>query len=290
MAIRGTKKSAEALEILFETGKKPTQQDFFDFIASFYHKDEDISFLISLAASTLTDAQVGSNNSRYMTALRVYQAIVWHVRLAKLPLLNLDIADVVNQRITDTLNALMATNDGDNVINTLGELFQAFQNFTEEIGGINLLRNRIVGLENLLHQVPNNLRQVQNTFDSLQTQVTTAQNAANSAQTKANEAWDKGVDAYNRANAAQSTADTATTKANTAQTKANEAWDKGVDAWNRANTAQDGANNAWNKGVQAKTVADAAAQDASNALGQLGALTGVTLPGILNRLHNLDGL
>ena len=290
MAIRGTKKSAEALEILFETGKKPTQQDFFDFIASFYHKDEDISFLISLAASTLTDAQVGSNNSRYMTALRVYQAILWHVRLDKLPLLNLDVAGAIDARITQTLNQLMATDDGDNVINTLGELFQAFQSFNEQVGGINLLRNRIVSLENLLDDVPNNLRQVQDTFDSLQSQVTTAQNAANAAQTKANEAWDKGVDAWNRANAAQSTADTGVANAATAQTKANEAWDKavaawdkGVDAWNKAKGAQDSANHAINLG-------NAAGQDASNALGQLGALTDVTLPGILSRLHNLDGL
>jgi methyl-accepting chemotaxis protein len=234
MANRGTKKTVEALEVKFETGKKPEEQDFFDWMASFYHKDEDISFLISLAKATLTDMQTAVDNSRFVTAIRVYQSILWHVRLAKLPLLNLDVTELVDNSINAFFAQLMATDDGDNVIDTLGELIQAFQSFNEEVGGINALRSRIGSLESLLYEVPNNLRQVQNTFDSLQSQVTAAQNSANAAQASANAA-------QSSANAAQGTADYAVGLANAAQTSANSAQGTANYAVSLANTAQSSA-------------------------------------------------
>lgn len=188
---RGTKKSIEALEQKFETQKKPTQQDFFDMMSSFYHKDEDLAFLISLSKATLTDAQAGEDHSRFMTALRTYQAIEYWGRLGKLANLYSDVNTLIMQRIGEMWNTLLATNDSDNVINTLGEIFLVLQNFNEWTGGIksefdffhSVLRDlsgervvkntfenhnsRLSNVESRLLDVPNNPRQVQNNFDSL---------------------------------------------------------------------------------------------------------------------------
>jgi hypothetical protein len=297
MANRGTKKTVEALEVKFETGKKPEEQDFFDWMASFYHKDEDISFLISLAKATLTDMQTAVDNSRFVTAIRVYQSILWHVRLAKLPLLNLDVTELVDNSINAFFAQLMATDDGDNVIDTLGELIQAFQSFNEEVGGINALRSRIGSLESLLYEVPNNLRQVQNTFDSLQSQVTAAQNSANAAQSTAdygvslaNAAQSKADDAWNRANAAQGTADYGVSLANAAQSKAD-------DAWTRANNAQYRADDAYSLAYTAQLQGYGYAADIttnSNDINNLKIWKVYTadpqFSSIFSRLHALDGL
>lgn len=263
MAIRGTKKTIEALELLFETGKKPTQQDFFDFLSSFLHRDEDISFLVSLAKATLTDVQVGVENSRFMTSLRTYQSILWWVRLGKLPLLNTDIVELVDGRI----NALFATDDADSIIDTLGEVIQAFQGFNEEVGALNTLRSRILSLESILYQIPQNLRQVQNTFDSLQSQVTTAKNTADSAVSLANNAQSAANGAQGTANSAQSSANNAQTSANNAQYKADDAWDRANGAQGTANGAQGSANNAQNTANSATTLANNAQSKANDAYG-----------------------
>ncbi len=245
MAIRGTKKTIEALEVFFETGKKPTQQHFFDWMASFYHKDEDISFLINLAKATTTDMQVGEDNARFVTALRVYQAILWWVRLGKLPLLQMDVQELITDNINDFFNnTLMAVDDSDTTINTLGELILAFQDFQEQTGGINSLRDRIIDLELVLHEVPKNLRQVQNVFDSLQSQVTAAQNTANTAVSLANNAQATADNATTLANNAQATADNATGLANNAQATADNATGLANNAQATADNATTLANNA----------------------------------------------
>jgi hypothetical protein len=242
---RGTKKTIEALESLFETGDKPTQQDFWDWMSSFYHKDEDLAFLIKLAQATVTDVQAGENNSRFMTPLRTYQAILWWVRLGKLPLLFGDIQELITENIDAFNTALLAVNDADNVIDTLGEVYQAFEGETEDIGLIRKLRLRIQDLELVLHEVPKNLRQVQNTFDSLQSQVTAAQNSANNAQSTANLAESKADNAQGTANtaeskadAAQSTGDTARAEAAAAQGTANLGVSKADNAQGTADSVQ----------------------------------------------------
>lgn len=266
MAIRGTKKTVEALELLFETGKKPKQQDFFDWMASFYHKDEDISFLINIAKATLTDAQTGSDNSRFMTALRVYQSILWWVRIDKLPLLSLDVSEMINDAINNMWSQLLATNDGDNVIDTLGEVFQAFQDFSEQIGTIKNFSDRIGAMETVLHQVPGNLRQVQNTFDSLQNQVYNAQARAD--------------DAWTRANNAQGTANDAVGLANNAQSSANNAQARADDAWTRANNAQGSADSAYGLANDAHSKLGAFGYNSQNAYNQHNALQNYTYTAI----------
>lgn len=188
---RGTKKTVEALEQKFETQKKPVQQDFFDLLASFYHKDEDLAFLISLSKATVTDVEAGEDNTRFMTALRTYQAIQFWTRLGKLTNLYSDVNNLIMQRINEMWTQLLANDDTDNVIDTLGEVFAAFQNFQEWTGGIksefdlfhSLLRDltgervvkntfenhdgRIGNIELRMLGVPNNERQVQNSFDDL---------------------------------------------------------------------------------------------------------------------------
>lgn len=188
---RGTKKTVEALEQKFETQKKPVQQDFFDLLASFYHKDEDLAFLISLSKATVTDVEAGEDHTRFMTALRTYQAIQFWTRLAKLSNLYTDVNNLIMQRINEMWTQLLANDDTDNVIDTLGEVFAAFQNFQEYTGGLNahfghfysvlrdmsgerVVRNtfdnhdsRIGNLEYRMVGVPNNERQVQNSFDDL---------------------------------------------------------------------------------------------------------------------------
>lgn len=188
---RGTKKTVEALEQKFETQKKPVQQDFFDLFASFYHKDEDLAFLISLSKATVTDVEAGEDHTRFMTALRTYQAIQFWTRLAKLSNLYTDVNNLIMQRINEMWTQLLANDDTDNVIDTLGEVFAAFQNFQEFTGGLNahfshfysvlrdmsgerVVRNtfdahdgRIGNLEYRMQGVPNNERQVQNSFDEL---------------------------------------------------------------------------------------------------------------------------
>ncbi len=188
---RGTKKTVEALEQKFETQKKPVEQDFFDMLASFYHKDEDLAFLISLSKATVTDVEAGEDHTRFMTALRTYQAIKFWTRLGKLSNLYTDVNTLIMQRINEMWSQLLANDDTDNVIDTLGEVFAAFQNFQEYTGGLNahfshfysvlrdmsgerVVRNtfdnhdgRIGNLEYRLVGVPNNERQVQNSFDAL---------------------------------------------------------------------------------------------------------------------------
>lgn len=188
---RGTKKTVEALEQKFETQKKPVQQDFFDLLASFYHKDEDLAFLISLSKATVTDVEAGEDNTRFMTALRTYQSIQFWTRLGKLTNLYADVNTLIMQRINEMWTQLLANDDTDNVIDTLGEVFAAFQNFQEWTGGIksefdlfhSLLRDltgervvkntfenhngRIGNLEFRMLDVPNVERQVQNSFDDL---------------------------------------------------------------------------------------------------------------------------
>ncbi len=188
---RGAKKTVEALEQKFETQKKPVQQDFFDLLASFYHKDEDLAFLISISKATVTDVEAGEDHTRFMTALRTYQAIQFWTRLAKLPNLYTDVNSLIATRINEMWSQLLANSDGDNIINTLGEVFAAFQNFQEYTGGLNahisqfysLLRDmdgervvrntfdnhggRIGNLEFKMLGVPNNESQVQNSFNDL---------------------------------------------------------------------------------------------------------------------------
>lgn len=188
---RGTKKTIAALEQKFETQKKPVEQDFFDLLASFYHKDEDLAFLISLSKATVTDVEAGEDHTRFMTALRTYQAIQFWTRLAKLSNLYQDVNALIMQRINEMWVQLLANNDSDNVINTLGEVFAAFNNFNEWTGGLRaefshfysvlrdmngerVVRNtfdnhdgRIGNLEYRMRDVPNNDRQVQNSFDDL---------------------------------------------------------------------------------------------------------------------------
>ena len=188
---RGTKKTVEALEQKFETQKKPVQQDFFDLFASFYHKDEDLAFLISLSKATVTDVEAGEDHTRFMTSLRTYQAIQFWTRLSKLTNLYQDVNTLIMQRINEMWSQLLANDDTDNVIDTLGEVFAAFQNFQEYTGGLNahfahfysvlrdmsgerVVRNtfdnhdgRIGNLEYRMVGVPNNERQVQNSFDEL---------------------------------------------------------------------------------------------------------------------------
>ena len=188
---RGTKKTVEALEQKFETQKKPVQQDFFDLLASFYHKDEDLAFLISLSKATVTDVEAGEDHTRFMTSLRTYQAIQFWTRLGKLTNLYADVNTLIMQRINEMWSQLLANDDTDNVIDTLGEVFAAFQNFQEYTGGLNahfghfysvlkdltgerVVRDtfdnhdgRIGNLEYKMLGVPNVERQVQNSFDDL---------------------------------------------------------------------------------------------------------------------------
>lgn len=237
--VLGTKKSIEELQGKFETGDKPTEQDFWDWMASFYHKDEDIAFLINISKATLTDVQAATDNTRFMTALRTYQAILFWVRLEKLPLLAIDVQALIQENIDAMWAELLATDDADNVIDTLGEVFQALKNFAEREGGI----------YSDLTSIFSSLADHNTRINNAQSKADDGWNRANNAQSKADDAWTRANNAQSSANNAQSTADDAWNRANNAQAKAD-------DAWTRANNAQATANDAWTRANNAQGTAD----------------------------------
>jgi len=89
------KKTRGELKSKFQKNSKPTEQDFVDVFDSLLHKDDPLPNA-NLVVATQTDAEQGVNNAKYMTPLRVLQAIKKLTRLANLPDLKADVEDLIN--------------------------------------------------------------------------------------------------------------------------------------------------------------------------------------------------
>lgn len=97
----------QTLKQYFENGKKPTEQEFCEFIDAFLHVDDQSL----LSKADANEATQGQDDRKYMTPLMSKK--------------------LVDKEITDFYNTLMETDDVDNVINTLGEVLESFKNMPE---------------------------------------------------------------------------------------------------------------------------------------------------------------
>ena len=89
------KQDIDYLKEKFQSDDVPTAQDFADVLDSYVHKDEggNGGSLVNIASRT--EAELGTNNTNVMTALRVNQGIAALVRLARMPNLKQDIVELI---------------------------------------------------------------------------------------------------------------------------------------------------------------------------------------------------
>ena len=122
------KKSIPQLKDKFQKGDKPMQEDFYDLLDSFIHRDEDISKILIKIAS-ISEAENGSDNVKHMTPLLTKKAIYALTRLADIP----DLATEVQQKIDASINSLLTLEDADNVINTVKDVLDFVQGAGEDL-------------------------------------------------------------------------------------------------------------------------------------------------------------
>lgn len=89
------KKNRDELKARFKKNSKPTESDFENFLDSYLHKDDTLPNADLLKASQL-EAEQGTENSKYMTPLRTFQAIKKLVRLENLAGLKSDVEALIN--------------------------------------------------------------------------------------------------------------------------------------------------------------------------------------------------
>ena len=127
----------DIIKSYFVTGAKPTEEQFATLIDSFLHIDELSN--LNLIKATDAEAQEGISNDRYMTPIMVKTAIGTLVRLANIP----ELANEVQTKVDAAITNLMRSDDSDNVINTLKEVFDFVKGLSEgEHGLMKLLNNK----------------------------------------------------------------------------------------------------------------------------------------------------
>ena len=129
--------SIATLKSYFLNGKKPTENEFEEFIDAFVHRNDDLQSLLG-AIAELAEAEEGIVTDKYMTPFFTKAAIVALTRLSNIPALKQEVATEINTAI----NNLLKVDDADNIINTLGEVIQAFNSVPEGIGKVMGLLNQ----------------------------------------------------------------------------------------------------------------------------------------------------
>ena len=132
------KKSIPQLKDKFQKGDKPMQEDFYDLLDSFIHRDEDISKILIKIAS-ISEAENGSDNVKHMTPLLTKKAIYALTRLADIP----DLATEVQQKIDASINSLLTLEDADNLINTVKDVLDFVQGAGEDLNIITELGKKV---------------------------------------------------------------------------------------------------------------------------------------------------
>ena len=129
--------SIETLKRYFLNGKKPTEDQFEELIDSFVHRNDDLQSLLG-AIAELSEAEEGIITDKYMTPFLTKAAIVALTRLSSIPALRQEVLSEINTAIDN----LLKVDDADNIINTLGEVIQAFNSIPEGVGKVMGLLNQ----------------------------------------------------------------------------------------------------------------------------------------------------
>ena len=129
--------SIETLKRYFLNGKKPTEDQFEELIDAFVHRNDDLQSLLGVIAE-LSEAEEGIITDKYMTPFLTKAAIVALTRLSSIPALRQEVLSEINTAIDN----LLKVDDADNIINTLGEVIQAFNSIPEGVGKVMGLLNQ----------------------------------------------------------------------------------------------------------------------------------------------------
>ena len=96
----------QVLKSYFEAGKEPTEQQFAEFIDSFYHLTEDTIGGAGGEFANIGEAQAGTNATKYMNPLLVKAAIQALTTLANCQILQGDIQTLIDLNIDDIESAI----------------------------------------------------------------------------------------------------------------------------------------------------------------------------------------
>ncbi|GFR66676.1 restriction endonuclease [Elysia marginata] len=137
--------SKAQLKAYFETGTRPTEEQFATLIDSLLHISELQN--LNLTKASQDEAEAGKADDRYTTPLKVAQAIKALTRLAEIPELETE----VQQKIDQAVATIMGSTDADSKINTLREIYAFLDTVNEQPGGLKALLDTKAPIT---HQVP----------------------------------------------------------------------------------------------------------------------------------------